>query len=148
MQSYPKEDALSAIPICLLRFCYFEIFLEACQILLCHLLHCSYAQNKQKKSPLFLFICFHFPPFWFIAVSSEPVHLRDKQTQPAPCVMGKSSDRKRAPKALCAAPAEREPCVYALRRTFSGSLPTVPVLFAPVLCATKRDFLVQCILLP
>lgn len=125
-QSYPKEDELSAILICLLQFCYFKTFLEACQILPCHLLHFSHDQNKQKKLFFFFFcfFCFHFPPLWFVAVSAVPGHLWEKQNQPAPCLMVKSSNRKRAPKAwLCVGPAEREPVFMFWEGPFLGPSP-------------------------
>lgn len=100
-----------------------------------------------KKSLGFFFL--PFPPPRFVAVSAVPVHLWEKQNQPEPCLMVKSSSRKRAPKAwLCVGPAETGPHVYVLRRTFSGSFPTTPVLFPLMVFAVKHDFLDQFILLP
>lgn len=65
-QSYPQEDELSALLLCLLQFCYFKAFLEACQLLLCHLLHFfpmfEISKKKKRKTFLFFFSCFSFPP--------------------------------------------------------------------------------------
>lgn len=64
-QSYPQEDELSALLLCLLQFCYFKAFLEACQLLLCHLLHFfpMFEISKKKKRKTFLFF---FPASVFL----------------------------------------------------------------------------------